>query len=454
MKKYLSAVILTALSGMELQAQTLQPAPKLVVNITIDQLRTDYIEHYAPLLSQNGLKKLLQQGCVYEAAAFPFEPVDRASAIAAIATGTTPYYNNITGAQWLDRNTLRPVFCVDDSKYKTSPANLATSTIGDEMKIASAGVALVYAIAEDPEAAVLSAGHAADGAVWIDGKTGQWTTSDYYPKTTRDWLNAYSSIRPQPTKNGSPTNGVIGDLALDCINQHAMGQDNVTDYLAITLSAKPQFTPNNPNDTQSAYVDIDKTLAKVISRIEQNIGKANVLFMLTGTGYAQEANIDYSKYRVPSGTFYINRTANLLNMYLGALYGQGKYVEACYRNQLYLNRKFVEQQRLSLSEIVRQSIDFLKQNSGVKNAEPSLADPAVSGDITVEVAPGWQLLNEDTQENYTVRASGISFPIIFYGATVKHEVVTTPTTADRIAPTIAKAIQIRAPNACKAQPLR
>ena len=39
--------MLAALAGTEMRAQTLQSAPRLVVNITIDQLRTDYIEHFS-----------------------------------------------------------------------------------------------------------------------------------------------------------------------------------------------------------------------------------------------------------------------------------------------------------------------------------------------------------------------------------------------------------------------
>lgn len=92
MNKCLSAVIVAALSGTTVQAQAPQAAPRLVVSITIDQLRNDYIEHYSPLYTQDGFKKLLQKGSVYEAASYPFAPVDRASAIATIVTGTTPYY--------------------------------------------------------------------------------------------------------------------------------------------------------------------------------------------------------------------------------------------------------------------------------------------------------------------------------------------------------------------------
>lgn len=75
--KLSTILFLTLLSGADMQAQTLQPAPRLVVNITVDQLRTDYIEHFAPLYGEGGFRKLLEQGRVYEAASYPFAPVDR-----------------------------------------------------------------------------------------------------------------------------------------------------------------------------------------------------------------------------------------------------------------------------------------------------------------------------------------------------------------------------------------
>ena len=70
MNRYLSTIILLTLLGnmTEMSAQSLQPAPRLVVNIAVDQLRTDYIEHFAPLYGEEGFKRLLQKGRVYEAA--------------------------------------------------------------------------------------------------------------------------------------------------------------------------------------------------------------------------------------------------------------------------------------------------------------------------------------------------------------------------------------------------
>lgn len=455
MNKYVSALILATLTGTEASSQSLQVAPRLVVNIAIDQLRTDYIEHFAALYSQDGFKKLLQQGTVYEAASYPFSPVDRSSAIAAIATGTTPYYNNIIGTQWLDRNTLRPLFCVDDNKYKTSPQNLSTSTITDELKVSTNGAAIVYGIAADRDAAVLSAGHAADGAFWIDETNGDWTTSPYYPQNAQKWLSSYRSLNAKPSKAKTLANEAVSDLAISCINGNAMGRDENTDYISITLSAKA--TDNSAQwriTMESVYRGLDHTLSSLLSRIEQSVGAKNILFVFTSTGYTDEPKVDFAKYRIPTGTFYINRSASLLNMYLGAIYGQGRYVETCFHNQIYLNRKLIEDKRISFSDVISRSKDFLIQVSGVRGVQESPYNPSISGDLIIEVSPGWQLLNEDNHESYTARSAFVPFPIIFYGNGIKPQRVNIPATVDQIAPTIAKAIQIRAPNACKAVPLQ
>ena len=75
------------------------------------------------------------------------------------------------------------------------------------------------------------------------------------------------------------------------------------------------------------------------------------------------------------------------------------------------------------------------------------------GDLIIDIAPGWKLINEDTSEKSTARSAHVPFPIIIYGAGMKAERIQTPITVDRIAPAIARAIHIRAPNACSSEPL-
>ena len=520
--RYIPLTLFAALAVTQVsEAEVIHSAPRLVVNITIDQLRTDYLEAFAPLYSESGFKRLLNQGMVYTNVSYPFAPIDRASAVAAITTGTTPYYNSIVGTQWLDKESLRPTYCVDDSKCsglstndKSSPKALSTSSVGDELKAATSGKALVYAVAPFRDAAVLSAGHAADGALWIDDNNGYWCSSQYYFKSLPSWISAYNELhsiassvndkewRPSSVLSGNfsyfmdggmqkpfshkftgarrfrqyKTSGMVNaditDMATQCVNSVGMGIDGITDLLNVTYYAgnydhKP--VTECQMELQDTYLRLDNEIGRLIEAIEKKLGNENVLFVLTGTGYSDEENTDYAKYKIPTGTFYMNRTANLLNMYFGGLWGQGNYVETCFGTQIYLNHKQFEQKRVSFAEATERAQEFLALLSGVRNVYTaqqllSSSNPDMrkirngfnlerNGDILIEVAPGWRMLNEDNLDNQLVRASFIQFPIIVFGAGTKAERIATPVTTDRIAPTIAKAIRIRAPNACSSEPL-
>lgn len=519
---YITLLSLLGLSAehLEVIAQT-GGVPRLVVNITIDQLSEDYLEAFAPLYGEKGFRRLLRDGLVYKHGSYAFSPVDRASAIAAIASGTTPYYNGIVGLQWLNRETLRPVGCVDDERHpglltseSASPARLDVSTLADELKVATAGQALVHSIAPWREAAVLAAGHSADGAWWIDDHYGEWCTSQYYTKLVPQWLTAHNSsnaprlkayegewepfslqaasfnhytqtsvekpfkhkfsgdYRHQLYKQSALVNADVTELALLCLASTALGSDNITDLLNLTYYAGPAMgmsLTECQQELQDTYMRLDREVGRLIDYVLQMLGPDEVLFTLTSTGYEQAASVDYSAYRIPSGQLYMNRTAHLLNMYLGAIWGQGNYVEASYRNHLFLNHKLLETKKISMAEALSRSQELVAMMSGVRNVYTSLQlltdqnqqlqkirngyNPSSCGDIIIEPAPGWHVINEDTQEDFLWRAQFTQFPIIFYGANVKAGRIETPVTTDRIAPTIAHAIRIRAPNACQAEPL-
>lgn len=518
--KYISLIILAAFASHGYaQVSSGQSAPRLVVNIAIDQLRTDYLEAFEPLYGENGFKRLFGKGLIYTNASYPFSPVDRASAIAAIVSGTTPYYNSIIGARWLNKETLRPVYCADDEKQiglltqeKSSPKNLSVSTLGDELKVYTSGKAIIYSVSPFRDASVLSAGHAADGAVWIDDEWGKWCSSAYYYSSLPSWVQEYNNWHPldlnqtewKPLSSavgsfsyfmggGSQgsfkhkffgsrryreykTCGIVNEdvtqLALQCISSNAMGMDDITDLLNITYYAGTfdhKSVSECKMELQDTYVRLDVEIGKLISTIEKNVGAENVLFVITSTGYCDEDDTNYSIYKIPTGIFNIARTADLLNMYFGALWGQGKYVDTCFGPQMFFNHELLEQKRISLTEGIQKAQEFLTQMSGVRNVYTSLQlqsstnqqiykirngfHPERSGDIIIEVSPGWRLVNENNMENQLSRASFIQFPIIIYGANTHAERINTPVTTDRIAPTIAKAIRIRAPNACFSEPL-
>ncbi|MCH5301695.1 MAG: alkaline phosphatase family protein [Prevotella sp.] len=511
---YITLMVVLGITPEMLSAQEkAQHPPRLVVNITIDQLRTDYVEAFAPLYTDEGFKRLLGQGCIYENAGYPMARIDRASAIATLFTGVTPFYHSIVAEQWLNRETLRPAYCVG-SNVENTPQNIITSTLTDELKVATDGKANIYAVAPTRDVAILSAGHAANGAFWIDDQTGLWNTSPYYMSELPAWvlgineidapektisrltwepvadfseaLNFYhSNAKQKPFKHkfkgdqriaelktSGLVNQYVTDMAVRCLSDGGMGMDAVTDMLNVTYYAG---TFNHTAMTecqwelQDTYIRLDRELARLINTVQSRVGKDHVLFVITSTGYGDPEIADYAKYRIPTGTFYINRTANLLNMYFGAIWGQGRWVEACFNNQLFLNHKLLESKRVSITDATTRAQEFLSQIAGVHNSYTSLQlisgnnqelikvrnsfTPERSGDILIEVAPGWKLLNEDTQETELSRASFTQFPIIFFGNGMKAERIPTYVTVERIAPTIAKSIRIRAPNACSADPL-
>ena len=368
------------------QAQTEKgSSPRLVVNITIDQLMNDY-------------PALFDDGYVCEQGYYPYSQIDLSSAISSVMTGTSPFYHTITADKWLDRSSLQTV--------TATPNDIAVSTISDELKIATKGVGKVCAVAEKKETAALLSGHNADRLAWNDEKRKNWDATSLTVK------------------------------ALQLVVEENLGRDTIPDLL---------FLQYEKEDYQSA-------LQKLVIEIQRLIGKEHALFVLTSSGYRNLNTDEYAKYNIPTGVYYTNRTANLLNMYLGALWGQGKYVEGTYRNHLYLNHQLLESKRIALSDATMKAKEFLLQMTGVKRVSTHLYEQHM-GDLMVELNPGWQMQNDDTHEQIPAKQQLAYFPIIFYGANIPAERVKTPVSIERIAPTISKAIRIRAPNACMATPL-
>ena len=140
--KYLTALLVASMCANEAVAQMRESGlPKLVVNITIDQLRSDYLQIFERFYGDGGFRRLMRDGLVYEKAINDYFPADRSSATATIVSGATPYYNGIVSDSWIDRKTLRRTGCVEDKSIKAaqgrdavSAKSLMTTTIGDELR--------------------------------------------------------------------------------------------------------------------------------------------------------------------------------------------------------------------------------------------------------------------------------------------------------------------------------
>ncbi|MBO7417966.1 MAG: alkaline phosphatase family protein [Bacteroidaceae bacterium] len=490
-KELLATILVLTIGGWQMQKASAQP--RLVVSLTIDQLRTDYMEAYIPHYGQQGFKRLLRDGKVYKQVGFSFQASDRASAMAAIYTGTTPSVNGIIGNEWLDRETGRPRNCVDDTAFmgnntneNTSAAQLLSSTLPDELKIATKGEAQVYAIAPFRDAAIMSAGHAANCAFWINPETGKWCSTTYY-KDFPWWLDEFNSqqgpdlrVKDKDRVNRyrrlltSPSvNEEVNYLTEELLTKSDMGKDEVTDFLALTYYAGTyQHLPlqESYQELQAVYIGIDSCIERLLDTLEHKVGLSHVLFCISSTGFTDPVYQDLTPYNIPTGEFYLNRCATLLNMFLMATYGEGEYVEHYFNQQIFLNHKLIENKHLDMAEVQQKASEFLVQFSGVNevySANRLLLAPYTertersrngyhrkrSGDLIVEVLPGWQVVNEQTQEKKIVSEAVTPIPFIILHPVFKAESISTPVVAERIAPTIANAIHIRAPNGCSQLPL-
>jgi hypothetical protein len=269
-------------------------------------------------------------------------------------------------------------------------------------------------------------------------------------------------------------NSEMTELAGKFIENVAFGYQNSSNLLAITYYAGNYPFRQNPDEfsyeIQDIYFRLDRELEKLLDVLEAKIGLKNVLVVLTSTGYYDSVNRLSGEF-VPMGEFYPNRCTALLNMYLMAIYGQENWVTGYHNRQIYLNKKVAEEKQIKWNDLLRSAAEFVAQFSGVQDvttANAWMIDDAgraaafrrgmhkkLSGDIFLELQPGWVVVNENrTLQNEQIRETAILAPLYFFGAGIKKKYITRTVKATEIAPTLSYILRIRPPNGCKDLPLQ
>jgi hypothetical protein len=510
MKRKLISALAFLITATGICAQ--QPAdgtPKLVITIVADQLRSDYLQYFRPTFGKNGFRRLMDEGLAYYHVDFGF-PTGQTPSVATLFTGAYPCHHGITAGRRMDFEHLREVSILADDAFlgnytddRLSPAALLSSTITDELKTLTGGEAAVYAIAPNAEEAILSAGKYGDAAFWLDNYSGNWATTTYYknipwcadiynvlyaPNKNSDlvWTPALSAYNALPVSKHNRSfnhtidkndlnrfaklkktpfiNTEITRLANFFLEYAAMGKRNAPDFLSLTCYAG-EYTPENSHELrweiQDAYYRLDREIANLLAMAEKTAGAGNVLVALVSTGY-------YDHVMPPeepaAREFYPNRCTALLNMYLMAIYGDGNWVKGYYNGQIYLNKQLIDDRLTDRDEMLRKTAVFLMQFSGVQNvtaAGQNLADDArrsahrnTSGDLHIELQPGWKTMQENQTPNLHYRQSStVLAPLILWGANIRPASIYRKINATEIAPTLAFLLRIRPPEACRETPL-
>ena len=179
------------------------PRPKLVVGIVVDQMRYDYLYRYWSKYGAGGFRRLLAQGYSFENTHYNYIPTYTGPGHACIYTGATPSANGIIGNNWWVRAEGKGTYVTEDKTVQSvggagaagqqSPRHLLSTTIGDELRLATNFQSKVIGLSMKDRGSILPAGHAATAAYWYDGANGAFISSTYYLKQLPDWVARFNA---------------------------------------------------------------------------------------------------------------------------------------------------------------------------------------------------------------------------------------------------------------------
>ena len=469
------ALLLLVASLAGLQPARSQPArPKLVVGIMVDQMRWDYFYRFQHRYGEGGLKRMLREGFACENTFIPYAQTVTAAGHASVYTGSTPAINGIMGNDWYERSLGRPVYCVEDPSVTTiggspkaqpmSPRNLWTTTITDELRMATNFRSKVIGIAIKDRGAILPAGHAADAAYWYDPQSGNWVTSTYYMNDIPAWVKGFNDrkvvdsmyrldwntlypigtyldsdaddkayegrsngdLKPVfPHKlsqlAGKNYGGISGtphgttltfEFAKSAVLSEAMGKDAVTDFLAVSLSS-PDYTGHQygPNsiEVEDTYLRLDRDLAKFFNFLDAKVGKGQYLCFITADHAVAHVPGFMKEHKMPASVVSSDRTA-LENAAAKKFGIQGLILDAD-NYQLYLNHKAIDSAGLDRAAVRKFLI-------GELNKDPNMLLAFDNTDISAANLPAQ--VRERFLQGYNTKRGGdvqvILMPQYFYGS--------------------------------------
>ncbi len=148
-----------------------------MVVVVVDQMRADYVDRYGGRWT-GGLRRLLDQGAVFQQAAYPYLATVTCVGDATVATGAFPRSHGIVGNGWWDRARAKAVSCTEDPAAplltygKGSPGggqsalHLNLPTFADELRGQSGVPPKVVSLSGKARSAIMLAGRGGDVVLW------------------------------------------------------------------------------------------------------------------------------------------------------------------------------------------------------------------------------------------------------------------------------------------------
>ena len=512
--------------------------PKLVVGIVVDQMRYDYLTRFGSKFGDGGFNRMINEGFNCKNNHFNYVPTYTGPGHASVYTGTTPKIHGIIGNNWYDKETKEMVYCAGDDNVqsigtedkagKMSPHRMQTTTFGDENRLFTQGQGKTIGISLKDRGAILPAGHIANAAYWFHGRDeGRWISSSHYMNELPQWvLNFNASTHAESylkewntlydistyTESGVDENTFEGgfkgkdkatfpydlktlskdnrgydilkatpygnsltaDFAMAAIEAEGLGQDQITDVLAVSFSATDYVGHNfgvNSKEVQDTYLRLDKDLERLFDYLDATVGKGEYTVFLTADHGAIDVPSYLGSLKVPAG--YVNNKdrKEKFNAFLKATYGTDAIVENISNDQIFLDRNKVKELGLKLSDvqdaIAMEQLSYLNVSKvytattmgstgfygGIEDLLQNGFNQKRSGDV--------MLVNDTSFISYgktgSTHGSGLNYdthvPLLFFGKGIKHGETYNKTIIPDIAPTISALLGISFPNGATGQPL-
>jgi hypothetical protein len=414
-------------------AQTLQ-RPKLVVGIMIDQMRWDYLYRFYDIFKPGGgFKRMMNQGFSCENTFIPYTPTVTAAGHTCVYTGSVPAVHGIVGNYWWDYEKKKGMYCTDDeiergvgssgTAGRMSPRNMLTTTICDELRLATNFKSKVIGIALKDRGSILPAGHTATAAYWYDPTVGNFITSTYYMKELPGWVNTFNNRKmvdslyslnwnlylPKTTYANYCTedvkpyeNKVLGNqpgfpydlsrfagkdygkiastpygntmtsaMAEAAVKAENLGRNSVTDFLAVSFSSPDYighaFGPNSW-EVLDNYARLDETLGKFFAFLDTWVGKGNYTAFLTADhGVAHVPNFSIEN-NLPGGAYNDTGVVKRMNIALEQKYGKTKLIRDTHNYLVVFNDSAIEAAQLNKSEMIQWTVNYLSQQKEISRA--------------------------------------------------------------------------------------
>jgi predicted AlkP superfamily pyrophosphatase or phosphodiesterase len=393
-------------------------------------MRWDYLYRFYGRYSKDGFRRLLSKGYECRQTSINYLPSYTAPGHACIYTGSVPSIHGIAGNDWYDAATGVSHYCVDDTSvkatgdkvegYSMSPANLLTTTITDELRLATNFRSRVYGVSLKDRGSILPAGHLANAAYWYNDKTGNFISSTYYKNPNPQWLQTFNKRRvgdslvqlgwdllykPESyinsTADASPYEGPFkwettptfprrfdtltpktrntvlksipaGNtysimMAKACIEWEKLGKSGATDFLTLSLSSTDyighRFAPNSV-EIEDTYLRLDKDIAELLQYLDKKYGKNNYLLFLTADHGAAHNPQFLTDNNVPAGASSTDMTVEI-NSYLSSIYGLDSIVTFTDNYQICLNESLFTRYTLSRPDVRSTIMKWLKESPEV-----------------------------------------------------------------------------------------